>query len=218
MIDTIEVTINNKKYKYSKNITLQEIYIEHQEHNKYPILIARVNNRLRELSHDLTEDCTVEFLDLTSCEGHRVHVGGLTFVLIYAVKKLYGKAANVIVQHSLDKGIYFQTSFKLTEEKLLEIKEEMRTIIKKDMPITRLTIDRLEAIKYFKEVGDETKAGTMKYNTDNYITLYRLGNIYNYFYYLMPPSTGKLKDFDLTYINSNGFTLRFPTVYITDRI
>ena len=42
MIDTIEVTINNKKYKYSKNITLQEIYIEHQEHNKYPILIARV--------------------------------------------------------------------------------------------------------------------------------------------------------------------------------
>ena len=45
MIDTIEVTINNKKYKYSKNITLQEIYIEHQEHNKYPILIARVNNR-----------------------------------------------------------------------------------------------------------------------------------------------------------------------------
>ena len=218
MIDTIEVTINNKKYKYSKHITLQEIYIEHQEHNKYPILIARVNNRLRELSHDLTEDCTVEFLDLTSCEGHRVHVGGLTFVLIYAVKKLYGKAANVIVQHSLDKGIYFQTTFKLTEEKLLAIKEEMRAIIRKDMPITRLTIDRLEAIKYFKEVGDEAKAGAMKYNTDNYITLYRLGNIYNYFYYLMPPSTGKLKDFDLTYINNNGFTLRFPTVYITDHI
>ena len=182
VIDTIEVTINNKKYKYSKHITLQEIYIEHQEHNKYPILIARVNNRLRELSHDLTEDCTVEFLDLTSCEGHRVHVGGLTFVLIYAVKKLYGKAANVIVQHSLDKGIYFQTTFKLTEEKLLAIKEEMRAIIRKDMPITRLTIDRLEAIKYFKEVGDEAKAGAMKYNTDNYITLYRLGNIYNYFY------------------------------------
>ena len=126
MIDTIEVTINNKKYKYSKNITLQEIYIEHQEKHKYPILIARVNNRLRELAHGLTEDCTVEFLDLTSCEGHRVHVCGLTFVLIYAVKKLYGKAANVIVQHSLDKGIYFQTSFKLTEAKLLEIKEEMK--------------------------------------------------------------------------------------------
>ena len=70
----------------------------------------------------------------------------------------------------------------------------MKAIIKKDMPINRLTIDRLEAIKYFKEVGDESKAGAMRYNTDNYITLYRLGNIYNYFYYLMPQSTGKLKD------------------------
>ena len=218
MIDTIEVTINGQKFKYSKNVTLQEIYIEHQEKHQYPILIARVNNRLRELSYNLTESCTVEFLDLTSCEGHRTHVSGLTFILIYAVKKLFGKSANVIVQHSLDKGIYFQTSFKLTEEKLLAIKEEMKAIIKKDMPINRLTIDRLEAIKYFKEVGDESKAGAMRYNTDNYITLYRLGNIYNYFYYLMPQSTGKLKDFDLTYINNNGLTLRFPTVYVSDHI
>ena len=111
MIDTIEVTINGQKFKYSKNVTLQEIYIEHQEKHQYPILIARVNNRLRELSYNLTESCTVEFLDLTSCEGHRTHVSGLTFILIYAVKKLFGKSANVIVQHSLDKGIYFQTSF-----------------------------------------------------------------------------------------------------------
>ena len=29
---------------------------------------------------------------------------------------------------------------------------------------------------------------------------------------------GKLKDFDLTYINQNGFVLRFPTAYIKDHI
>ena len=218
MIESIEVTINDKKYKYSRGITLQEIFMEHQESHKYPILIARVNNRLRELSYKLKDNCEVEFLDLTSKEGNRVHVNGLTFIMLYAVKKLYGKAADIYAQHSLDKGIYFQSSFKLTEEKLEAIKTEMKTIIKKDMPITRLTIDRLEAIDYFKNIGDNVKADVMKYNTDNYITLYRLGNIYNYFYSLMPMSTGVLKDFDLTYVKGNGFTLRFPTTYINDKI
>ena len=218
MIESIEVTINKKKYKYSRGVTLQEIYMEHQESHKYPIIIARVNNRLRELSYALKDNCEVEFLDLTSKEGNRVHVNGLTFVMIYAVKKLYGKAADIYAQHSLDKGIYFQSSFKLTEEKLEAIKTEMKAIIKKDMPITRLTIDRLEAIDYFRNIGDNVKADVMKYNTDNYITLYRLGNTYNYFYSLMPMSTGQLKDFDLTYVKGNGFTLRFPTTYINDRI
>ena len=218
MIESIEVTINKKKYKYSRGVTLQEIYMEHQESHKYPIIIARVNNRLRELSYALKDNCEVEFLDLTSKEGNRVHVNGLTFVMIYAVKKLYGKAADIYAQHSLDKGIYFQSSFKLTEEKLEAIKTEMKAIIKKDMPITRLTIDRLEAIDYFRNIGDNVKADVMKYNTDNYITLYRLGNTYNYFYSLMPMSTGQLKDFDLTYVKGNGFTLRFPTTYINDKI
>ena len=214
----IEVTINGKKYQYSQNITLQEIYMEHQEKHKYPIILARVNNHLRELSYKLIEDSEVEFLDLTSPEGNRAHVNGLTFILLYAIKRLFGKSANIIVQHSIDKGLYFHTTFKLTEEKLDAIKTEMKQLIKKDLPFTRLTIDRFEAIKYFNDIDDTVKAGVLKYNTDNYITLYRLGSIYNYFYYLMPPSTGNVKDFDLTFIKEKGFILRFPTVYINDKI
>ena len=218
MIETIEIIIRGKKYKYSKNITLQEIYKEHQETHQYPIIIAKVNNRLRELSYKLTEDCTVEFLDLTSYEGSRVHISGLIFVLLYVVKKLYGKDADIRVRHSLDKGIYIQTTFKLTEEKLARIKETMKEIIEKDLPITKLMIDRFEAIDYYNKIGDQVKAQVLRYNTDNYIKLYRLGNLYNYFYTLMPLSTGKVKDFDLTYIKGNGFNLRFPTVYINSKI
>lgn len=218
MIQNIEVTINGEKYNYSQNITLQEIYMDHQEKHQYPIILAKVNNRLKELSSKLTEDSEVEFLDLTSSEGNRAHINGLTFILLYAIKKLYGKKANAIVQHSLDKGIYFKTTFKLTEEKVEAIKKEMKEIVKKDMPITKLTIDRLEAMKYFEELGDTTKANVLRYNTDNYIHLYRIGSMYNYFYSLMPPSTGKLKDFDLSYVQKDGFTLRFPTVYINNKI
>ena len=218
MIELVEVIVNDKKYKYNKDITLQEIAKEFQSSFKYPILLAKVNNTLKELTSPVKKDCTIEFLDLTDREGNRCHINCLTFIMIYAVKKLYGHDADIRVRHSLDKGIYIETTFKLTENKVMLIKDMMKSIIKADMPISRVTIERLEAIRYFEGNNDLAKAGVMNYNTDNYITLYRLGNLYNYFYSMMPPSTELVKDFDLTYIKDNGLILRFPTVYITDKI
>ena len=139
-------------------------------------------------------------------------------MIIYAVKKFYGKTADIIVQHSIDKGIYIETNFELTKEKLISIKKYISQLIESDLPIKKVTIDRFEAIKYFEGIKDYAKAGVLTYNTNNYITLYRLGNIYNYFYSQIAPSTGVLRDFDFTYINESGFVLRYPTIYINDKI
>lgn len=218
MDEMVNVLINGEIHKYFKGMTLEEISKSFQKNYKYPIILARVNNTLKELTYQVTKNCTIEFLDLTSKEGNRTHISGLTFVIIYAVKTLYGRNADIVIQHSLDKGIYIETNFSLTKEKVEVIKAEMDKIIESDLIITKQTIDRLEAIKYFKTINDYTKAGVMEYNTNNYINLYRLGNLYNYFYQLMPTSTSKLKDYDLTYINDNGFILRFPTVYIKNEI
>lgn len=218
MIETLEIKVNGHKYQVSKGVTLEELASQFQKDYRYPILLAKVNNVLKELTTEITHQANVEFLDLTSREGNRTHISGLTYVLIYAIKKLYGKNADALVQHSLDKGIYIETNFKLTSSKVAAIKEEMQKIVDSDMPITKMTIDRLEAIDYFEKIGEKVKAGVMRYNTNTYITLYRLGNYYNYFYNLMPTSTGKLGAFNLTYIKENGFLLQFPTVYISEKI
>lgn len=218
MIETIEIKVNNKKYQVSKGVSLEEISKEFQKEYRYPIILARVNNKLEELTKTVDDNAVIEFHDLTTREGNRSHISGLTYVLLYAIKKLFGENANIVVQHSLDKGIYIETNFKLTEAKLRNIKETMHTVIEADMPITKSTVDRLEAIKYFESKNDLTKARVMMYNTNTYVTLYRLGNYYNYFYNLMPTSTEKLKDFDLTYIKDNGFVLQFPTIYNPDKI
>ena len=218
MLKTIEITIGKQRYQISNGVTLEEIASQFQKEYKYPILIARVNNELEELRKPITEPATIEFLDLTTREGNRSHISGLTYVLIYAIKRLYGKKANAIIQHSLDKGIYIETNFKLTAGKVEDIKQEMQSIIASDMPITKMTIDRMEAIDYFEKMNDPVKAGVMKYNTNSYVTLYRLGNYYNYFYNLMPISTGRLPAFDLTYVGDDGFLLQFPTVYFPEQI
>ena len=218
MIDTVEITINGKKYKYSKDITIEEVLADHPVESKYPIIVAKLDNRLRELSWKIKDDATLEGLDLTSPEGNRVHINGLILVMLYAINNLFGETAKIRVEHSLDKGIFIKTKFKLTEEKMQKIKDEMKAIIKKDMPISKMNIDRLEAMQYFQEIGEDSKAGVLKYTTDNYVTLYRLGNVYDYFYYLMPTYTSQLDAFDLTYLNEHSCVLRFPTVYINDKI
>lgn len=218
MLDTIKLIINEKKYEYSSGVTLEEVSKDFSKEYKYPILLAKVNNRIRELNEIITENCTIEFLDLTSREGNRTHISGLTYLLVYAVRKLYGLSANVIIQHSIDKGLYIETNFKVTESKIDAIREEMKGLAAADIPITKITVDRLEAMQYFEELGDYAKSGVMRYNTNTYVNLYRLGNMYNYFYNYMPISTSYIKDFDLTYLNDNGFVMRFPTPYVKNKI
>lgn len=218
MNENIEVLINKKKYQFPKGIVLEEIAKKFQDTCKYPIVLAKIGNAIKELSVPLNKSCEIEFLDLTSREGNRAHIAGLTFVMVYAIRSLYGPNANIYVEHSLDKGIYLEPNFELTEAKLNQIKSEMQKIIDSNLSITKLTIDRFEAQRYFESIKDYPKAGVMKYNTNTYVTLYRMGNSYNYFYNMMPTSTGKLKDFDLTYINKKGLVLRFPTAYIKDKI
>ena len=155
---------------------------------------------------------------MNSRVGNRTHIAGLTFLLLVAVKELYGEKANIIVQHSLDKGIYIETTFPISETLVKSIAKKMVQLVEQNLDITKVSVERISAIKYFEAIKDEAKANIMKYNTNTYITLYRLGSYYNYFYHYMPTSTGLLKDFKLTYLNDNGFILQFPTVYSKNMI
>ena len=128
VIDTIKVIINGKTKEFTKRITLSEIVGDYQNDFKYPIILAKVNDNIRELSYALTRDCKVTFLDLTDPAGNRTHISGLTYLLIYAIKELYGRSKDITVEHSIDKGIYIKTNFTLTEDKLKEIKHKMKEI------------------------------------------------------------------------------------------
>jgi len=218
IIENIEVIINNQKKEVPKGITLEELSKLEQENFRYPVLLARVDGVLKELSAKIVEPAKIEFLDLTSREGNRVHVNGLKFILQYAIKELYGPDKNMKIQHSIDKGIYVEVNFGLTAERLEKIRMKMNDLVEKDLNISEVHVERTDAISYFNQLGDESKVGVMRYNTNTYVNLYRLGNLYNYFYYFMPTSTKYLKDFDLTLVSENGFILRFPTVYIHDKI
>ena len=217
-MDNIKITINDKEFYVKRKTTLAEIANECQSNYHHPILIAKVNNTLKELNYEITKPKNIEFLDLTSREGNKIHVNALIFILVVSIKELYGAKYDIRVQHSIDKGLYIETNFEITEKRLNDIKEKMNKIIAEERPITKLNVDRLEARDYFSKIGDKAKVNILKYTTNTYITLYKLGEYYDYFYTKMPINTKQVPEFDLTYLQNNGLVLRFPTVYINNQI
>ncbi len=216
MIENIKITVMGEEKEVSKNTTYLELSRMYQSNFKNPIIIAKQNNQYKELNEKVDEEGNIEFCDYQDREANRIYLNGLVYLTIYAFKDLYG--GKIRVKHSLDKGLYIETDVKIDEEKISFLKKRMHELVAMNLPIDKINVDRLDAIKYFKSIKDPSKVGLMKYNTNTYVTLYKLGNLYNFFFSNMPISTGVLNSFDLKYLNEEGFVLLFPTVYMNDSI
>lgn len=214
----IDVIINNNKEEVVKGTTLLEVSKRFQKDFKNDIIVAKVDGIYTELTATITKECTIEFFDLTEKQANNIYLNGLIFITIYAFKRLFGQKENIIVRHSLDKGIYIETTRKINEIDILKLEEEMKKIVEERIPIQKVVISRLEAMKYYKDINYEPKAELLKYTTAPYLPLYKIGNLYDYLYSLMPVDTGVLSQFGLTYIDEDSFILRFPTIYMKDGI
>ncbi len=212
------VNINKKQYEVDYGITLELLSKQFEQDFKYDIIVAKVDGIYKELTDTITKNCDIEFFDLTDRGSNQIYLNGLIYMCICAFKDLFGVKEDLKVNHSLDKGIYIESTIKITEEDIKNLKIKMDEMVKEALPIQRLTVSRLEAMEYFKNIADEVKSQIMKYITSTHLTLYKLDNNYDYFYSLMPITTKVLSHFELTYLNEFGFILRFPTVYMKDGI
>ena len=89
----------------------------------------------------------------------------------------------------------------------------MHIIVNEDLKFTKLSVARLDAIKFYHKKNMLDKEKVLKYISNTYINLYRLDDIYDYFYGEMPYSTKDIDEFKLTYIRENGFVLSYPDIY-----
>lgn len=217
-MDSVKINVNGNTLEVTRGTTLEELSKLYQDDFKYEIILAKVNGIYEELTTTINKPCTIEFLDLTDKGANRVYLNGLIYLTIYATKKLFGNQIEIKVNHSLDKGLYIETSKRITEEDIEKLEIEMRKIVMDDLPINKVTVTRFDAMDYFEKTGDLIKREIMGYVTSTHVTLYKLGPFYNYMYSLMPIDTKSLDHFELTYLHKNGFVLRFPTIYMKDGI
>ena len=207
---SIQVKYKDDKYTFSKGTTLLDISKKFQKDFKDKIIIGEINGILSELSTPVLSSCEVRFYDRNSSVGNKVYELGLLFILVKVFNDKFNKDIKVI--HALDKGIYIKCK-DITEKDLEVVSKEMQRIIDVNIPIDKLLINRKEAIKYYSNRNMTDKVELLKYNTNTNINLYKLDNIYDYYFYNLPISTGYLNDFKLHYLNENSFVLLFRNIY-----
>ena len=212
-LKTIKLIVEGEPTEVESGVRLGELAKDYQDRFKYPILLARVGNEYRELNDTVNSNEEIKFYDLKERRSNLVYVNGLIMLLSYAVKELYGEDAKVIVKFPIDKGIYIETNIDLNSKKCEDIKNKMKEIVDKDLSIDKYHVDRREAIKYFKLKKESSKVELLKYEVGTTVTLYKLDNMYDYFFSLMPTSTKVFKSFDIHFLNACGMVLLFPTIY-----
>lgn len=211
---TIEAVIDQEIVPLEVPIRVEELASRFQPAYKAQIVAAIVNNELKELHHKLEETgTTLRFVDLTSEDGIRIYQRSLSFVFIRATMEIF-YGCKVKVHHSLSKGLYCEFDYNrpLTVEDIGQIRQRMQEIIDRNEPFLKETVSTEVATRLFNQHGMDAKEKLMKYRRHEYIHLYTLGWLRDYFYGYMVPSTGYLKLFGLIPYDK-GVILQHPTKY-----
>ncbi len=172
---------------------------------------ARVDNRVRELTYELSHNCSVEILTVKDPDAVRVYDASLRYVVAMAFARCYPDlkirfAYNVsrcISIHILNGKASANTAM------LLRINHEIDNIIAADLPLVRGKVSKEEASRIYKERGFDDKQAILEYRPERNVHLYSCGEYLNYMYSHMVPSTGYIHDYKLR-LYAPGFMLQYP--------
>ncbi len=158
-------------------------------------LVARFNGRLVDLNQPLNEDGVLELLGFEDPAGQDVYRHSSSHIMAQAVKRLWPDT-QLAIGPAIDKGFYydFDSTHTFTPEDFEAIEAEMNNIIKADYPIIRKEMPREEAIRFFKERGENYKVELIEdLPEDALISLYQQGEFVDLCAGPHVPSTGKVK-------------------------
>lgn len=204
---SFKILFQGKEKVFEKKVQLRELI----DKNDKSIICARVNNRLRELTYEVSDDAKVEFLTVKDGDAVRIYEASLRFVAAMAFKRVcpgvdirfaYNVSRSVFIQ-VLNPGVHVNPTM------VQKIKDEMDKIIAADYPLIREKYTTEEAVKIYKKHNLLDKLDALQYRPEKTIHLYECNGYYNYMFSRMVPSTGYLKEFVLFYY-SPGIIMQYP--------
>lgn len=189
--------------------TIQELFSQKIEESKYAIVGATFNNEYKNLDYKIKKDGKIELIDISSKQGAKIYRTTLIYILAKAFEKLYPNE-KLVTDYQLNNAMFCDVeNFEISDEFIDKLTEEMREIIKKDLPIKQVIMSRQDAKKFFED--NNTSKGRLQYDLEenDKIYMYYCEDYYNYCYGTMANRTGATQVFELVKYDK-GFLLRYP--------
>lgn len=170
---------------------------------KKQALAIKLNGELVDLRRPLDEGGKISIITFRDQDGLEIMRHSTAHLLAHAVKRLY-KDVQFGVGPVIEEGFYYdmEMEHKITPEDLPKIEKEMKRLIDQNIEIERIPVTRDEAIKMFKEIGDELKVELIEaIPADQEITIYKQDDYFDLCRGIHVPSTNKIKAFKLLSIS-----------------
>ena len=174
------------------------------------IIACMCNYEVKSLKHEVNDGDIVTLLDTGTKDGKRIYIRGILYVMAKALHTLYPNAL-LSVNYQLSNAMFCEIdNMKITDEMILNIKNKMTEIINKDLPVKKIKMPKEEAVEFYN--NERTLRGIAQIDNKQKegVSLYYCEEYYNYFFGVMPISTGYTKIFDIIKYQ-DGFLVRYPS-------
>lgn len=185
---------------FEESVTCQQVAEKISPRLAAAALIAKVDDKQVDMNYTLTQDCELTILTYHDEEGRMAYRHTAAHILAQAIKNVY-PAAQLAIGPATKVGFYydFDLPMPLTMDNLVAIENEMKEIIKADLPIKRVVVKRSQAIAQMRGFNELYKIQLIEdLPRGSEITFYKQGNFVDLCRGPHLTSTGKIKHVKLT--------------------
>lgn len=207
----MKIQYEDKVIEIDKPITINKLLKEEIKNSKHTVVAAKFNNEYENLNYVIKKDGKIELIDTTSIEGTKVYRRTLLYIVGKAFENICPNK-KMEVNYQLSNSMFCDViDGEVTDEFIEKLEQEVRKIVKENIPIKQVIMNREEAIKFFEE--NKTSKGRLQLDLENNnkIFMYYCEDYYNYCYGTLASRTGVTKIFEIAKYN-DGFLVRYPSM------
>ena len=138
---------------------LEQIAKQYQKNYSDRIVLACVDEKLRELSKVVKAPGKISFLTMTDRDGKRTYRRSMTLLLQKAVENLWKDQVKIRVYYSLGESYYCELHGTANDAAAVQaLRAEMQRLVEADLPIKKCSVKTEDAEQLFHDKG-MTKSG-----------------------------------------------------------
>lgn len=193
-----------------KDTRVLELFKKEIENSNNEIIACKFNNEIKGLRFKIPSDGTIELIDITDKDGMRVYQRGLIYIVAKAFHDIYPNALLTINYQLYHSMLCEVDNIEITDEMIQKVDKRVKEIIESNLPIERKVMSKEQAKEFYER--EKTLKGKLQLDLEQKkeVTLYYCEDYYNYFYGVMPISTGCIKKYELSKYH-DGFLIRYPS-------
>ena len=207
----IKVNYKDKVFEVEEGISALDFIKNNIDVDLNTVMACKISNEVKSLDDaNLKKDCNFDIVDYTTADGSRIYVRGLTFIMLKAFGEVYPNL-KITVNYSLGHSVYCEAEdgTEITHEMIENVERRMREIVDEDIHFEKRILTIEEAKNLYEKDGRDDKRGIIGNRMKSHVSVYACGETINYFYGVMPLSTGVIKYFDIMNYEK-GFIIVYP--------